>query len=234
MYGIIRQGDGKYYLSMVFGYTCTCPEDTKNRIYDQYYLVLNEEKTGLKKQYIFDRKDKYLDLSILIVDMSEDDWCTDALGNGCVSFLWGIDQENIETHIPKSLLLKCIDMDKEYVFEEYPEIKGPKDIENLMCAAGRFHDAHIDHCSETKDGGLYVLFLGTWGCKVELWFEGDVSYNIPAISPTNIYPYWFTSSMWREDSFICFSDEENITSADFNDENYWFKAKRMRYHIIPV
>ena len=56
MHAIIKMGDGKYYISSVFGYY----NDVKSegdyqryleRIHTPYYVVFNEEKTKLIKWY---------------------------------------------------------------------------------------------------------------------------------------------------------------------------------------
>ena len=49
MYAIIREGDGNFYTSMVFGYYKTSDDfDYKNR----FWIVLNKSKTALIKQHV--------------------------------------------------------------------------------------------------------------------------------------------------------------------------------------
>ena len=49
MYAIIREGDGNFYTSMVFGdYKASDDFDYKNR----FWIVLNKSKTALMKQHV--------------------------------------------------------------------------------------------------------------------------------------------------------------------------------------
>ena len=199
MHAIIRLGNGKYYISAVFGYynNITATDDYERYlegIYSQYYIVLNKEKTSLIKQYVFTKKKNgSLEPNILIVDANHDDWNINEEGFGGINFLSKddvlkmIEEENISTE----LLSKCLYIDSSFKYDEYKDIKSDNDIENLMAVSGYFHDACIEKLEESKNNSLYVLFDGTWGCSIEIWFEGDVSYNTDSKNPEIYDPYGY-------------------------------------------
>ena len=63
-------------------------------------------------------------------------------------------------------------MDSAYQFESIRTINTVDDIRDLGWVSGGFHDAFIAEKKESENS-LYLLFDGTWGCKIEVWFEGD-------------------------------------------------------------
>ncbi len=54
-----------------------------------------------------------------------------------------------------------------------------------------FHDAFIVKYHE-EDGGLRVLFDSEWAGKIEMWFTGDVSYNIGCRAPDSDDRWWYS------------------------------------------
>lgn len=98
---------------------------------------------------------------------------------------------------------------------------------------GGFHDAYIEECKQLDDGSLYVRFDGTWGCKVEVWFWGAVEYDISSRDPEQCDPYWFASTIIIQDGFVYFIDEDNMTVDRISEGYCWFKARHMKYRIIP-
>jgi hypothetical protein len=79
-------------------------------------------------------------------------------------------------------------MDREYQFEAIRRINSGNDIRDLEWVSGGFHDAYIAEITECGNS-LYILFDGTWGCKIEVWFEGDVSYDTSSRDPEKWDPY---------------------------------------------
>ena len=74
MYAIIRQGNGKYYTSTVFGYfhDIKSTDDYQRyleRIHSPYYIVWNEAKTNLTKVFAMQSNTKYLIPQVLIVEL---------------------------------------------------------------------------------------------------------------------------------------------------------------------
>jgi len=238
MHAIIRCGKGEYYLSTVFGYFCNITATDNHqkyleRIHNQYYLVLDKDKKKLIKQYTFNKASKYLDLSILIVESNNEGWELDENGYGCVKFLCDVNQDTIEDELPDHLLTKCINIDSDYKYEQFQEIRTLVDIENLMTVSGGFHDAFIVEHKQNDDGSLYLLFDGTWGCKIEVWFDGNVSYSIASRIGDECDPYWFGSTVLIDDGYVYFMDGKDMSISDIGDDYCWFKAKHMKYHVIP-
>lgn len=169
---------------------------------------------------------------MLIVESDNSDWSVDDNGQGCVGFLSEVSQECIED-LQSDLLERCIQMDAEYHYDEYPEIFCQKDIDDLMNVSGWFHDACIEKLAQQDDGSVYALFDGVWGCKIEIWFSEEVAYNVDSRNPDEYDPYWSGSTMLIEDGFIYFVDDEGMEVSGITEGYCWFKAKRLKYHVIP-
>lgn len=232
MYAIVNKGDGNFYTSTVFARYDETEKSERPDWWGVYYIVLNEEKTALVKHYAYDSTSKpYIHPMILITDGNQEDW--------------NIDEDTWEGElgiVDKDSLLKMVEqetvssellvLDKAYNYEAYPEIRNAKDIENLMKVSGGFHDACIE-CLEEKENTLYVLFDGILGGQIEMWFSGDVEYDISSRNPKEYDPYWFDSTMLIENGFIYFVDEEDMTVEKIGEGYCWFKARRVRYHVKP-
>lgn len=230
MYALVHLGKGKYYGSTVFGFYKEHP----NSLYSNYYVVFNPEKNCLLKWYSLQQNTEYLIPQIDIVDCDKSDWIENEDGLGGVDFLPKETADSIieSGSVPDNILKKCLEIENSYVYNEYPEIKTKQDIENLEWATGGFHDARIKELKET-DEGLYLKFDGIWGCKVEVWFWGDVSYDTESRDPDYYDPYWFGATVILQDGFIYLVDEEDMTVEKIEEGYCWFKARHMKYHIIP-
>lgn len=216
MHAIIRQGDGKYYISAVFGYY----KDVKSeddyqryleRIHSPYYVVLDENKTHLIKWFAMKPNTKYLIPQILIVDSDQKGWVVDDEGVGGVDFLSREDADKYisDRVVPEAVLKGCREMENSYEYNEYPEILTSKDIKNFDWASDNFHDACIEEQKILNDGSLYLKFGG------------------------NNDPYWYGSTVILKDGFVYFVDEDEMTVEEITDGYCWFKARHMKYHIIP-
>lgn len=233
MFAIIRQGNGKYYISAVFG---QYKNEKSKSSYNKYYVVFDEEKKHLIKWFAMQPNTKYLIKQVLIVDFDVSDWDIDEENNvGGVKFLpRDMADKMIESGVvPQDILEKCLKIDKSFVYSEYKEIENEKDIENLYCASGWFHDAYIKERKMLDDGTLYLLFDGIWGCSIEVWFWGDVEYDTESRNPEWNDPYWYGSTIILQDGFIYFVDEDDMTVDEIGKGYCWFKARHMKYHIIP-
>lgn len=234
MNAIIRLGNGKYYCSAIFGYY-NDNQGAGNR-YDMYYIVFDQEKTKLIKQPLFNSESSpILDKTVLIFDGDRTNWIMDENGYGGVDFLTKDRALQIVKNgiIPDELLSKCHQADSYAVLNEYNEIKTEKDIHNLMWLAGGFHDAYISKLEEKKDGSLLVLFEGVWGCSVEIYFADDVSYCIDSKDPEDYDIYWFGSTLMLKDEYKIFVDDDCVSLDEIDDSYCWFKAKEMKYRVIP-
>lgn len=92
MHAIIRQGEGKYYISAVFGYyrdvtaTDEC-ERYLEQIHKPYWIVWDFEKKRLIKRLNMVSNTKYIIPQVLIVDCDQSNWKINEEGEGCVDFL---------------------------------------------------------------------------------------------------------------------------------------------------
>lgn len=140
----------------------------------------DEAGEHLIKWFAMQPNTKYLIPQILIIESNQDDWTEDEEGVGGVDFLPRAIANQI---IESGVFEKCKAVGAGYEYKPEQEILTQKDIENLEWASGGFHDACIQECKLQDDGSLYVKFDGTWGCKVEVWFWGDVEYDISSRYP---------------------------------------------------
>ena len=225
MHAIVREKNGNYYITPVFGYL--------GGKY-QYYFVWNKDRNRISKLSVYEENGRYLTRGIIIVDSDQSNWIMDENGIGCIDFLTLDQLEEIVcmNDQPEDILKKCREMDEGYEYEERPEIKTEKDTEDLMWAAGCFHDAFIEKEEMQEDGKLYVLFDGIWGCKVEMWFWGNLEYDTSSRAEYGD-KWWMDSSILFEDGFIYLVDDEGITVDKISKGYCFFKARHVQYHIIP-
>lgn len=233
MYAIVREGNGQYYMSMVFGYYDK--GRGQNDYGHRYWVVLNKDKTALINQAALFPDSRYLSPAVLIVDSDQTNWRMDNDKKQSVDFLpteklFKLIESNT---VPEDALQQCINLDNEYVYNPYPEISTEKDIENFIdWVAGGFHDAYISKVEESENE-LYVYFKGMWGCDIEVWFSGDVSYDTSSRNPEESDPYWFDSTLFFHEGFLYLIDDECATIENTRDGWCWFKARYMKYHVIP-
>lgn len=102
-----------------------------------------------------------------------------------------------------------------------------------MAATGYFHDARIVSEHLDDNGMLHVHFDGTWGCEVDVWFWGDLEYDTSSKNQDNCDPYWYGSSVILHDGFVYFVDEYDMQVDEIGPEYCYFKARHMKYRIIP-
>ena len=243
MHAIVRLGSGKYYISAVFGYyhdvtvTEGCEGDHQS-FSKPYWIVWDEKRERLIRWQSMTPNIKSLIPQILIVDSSRDGWNVDKDGEdgeGCVDFLSRelLDSVLDEEVQPADILEKCRLMDSGYVYDATPEIRTQKDIEDLEWVSGCFHDAFIAKEEMLDDGTLHVLFDGTWGCKIEVWFWGDVEYDTSSRNPETSDPYWLDSTIILQDGFVYLVDDCEMTADQISDGNCYFKARHMKYRVVP-
>lgn len=240
MHAIIRQDDGKYYVSAVFGYyrDVTATEDYKRyieNIHKPYWIVWDSEKKRLIRWLSMVPDTKYIIPQILIVDSERNNWNLDEEGVGCVDFL---SRELLDSFLddeiqPEEILSKCRAMDAGYVYNEITEVKNQQDIEDLDWVSGGFHDARIAKEKLQDDGTLYLRFDGTWGCEIEVWFSGDLEYDTSSRAPEECDPYWYGSTVILHNGFVYFVDEEDMTVDKITSGYCYFKARHMKYKVIP-
>lgn len=128
MYAIINNGNGDYYTSTVYA----CYEDPTNEDgtnwWGEYYIVLNKEKNALIKHYAYDSSVKpSIRQMILYIDDNQDNWNVDKrTGIGEVNIS---DRDSLMKMVEQSTVSnELIELDKQYHFEDYPEIHNEADI----------------------------------------------------------------------------------------------------------
>ena len=237
MYAIIRDGKGNYYTSVVFGFyqKITAENDYQRyleQVHNRWFIVLDRSKTKLIKQVVYPPEEKYLSPRVLITDNDIQTWQVDQNGCGAIDFL---PRENLlelveENRVPYVLRQKCIALDAKIKYQAIQELKTKQDIENLECVSGGFHDAMVEKI-EWRGKTLCVLFDGVWGCKIQLWLEGDVSFCVKSREEDD--PYWMDSSLFMENGYIYLVDECDMTAEKITDDYCWFKAKSVSYQVLP-
>lgn len=240
MHAIVCQGNGKYYISAVFGYyrDITATEEYERYlegIHKPYWIVWDAEKKRLIRWHAMVPNTKYIIPQLLVVDADQSNWSIDDEGVGSVDFL---NRELLDSFLdseeqPEDILEKCRSMDAGYVYDEMQEIKTEEDIENLSWTSGGFHDARIAKEELQDDGTLYLRFDGTWGCEIEVWFWGDLDYDISSRDSETCDPYWFGSTVILQDGFVYFVDDDDMTVDKITSGYCYFKARHMKYRIIP-
>lgn len=209
MQAIIRQGDGKYYISTVFGYykDITAKDDYQRyveSIHKPYWIVWDAEHKKLIRWLNMVPNTKYLIPQVLIIDVDTAGWNMDADGVGCVNFLT---REFLDSFLdsdtqPEAILEQCHKLDRAYTYDPEPEIRTERDVENLMSVSGYFHDARIAEEKILEDGTLYLHFDGTWGCEIDVWFWGELEYCTDSRSQDECNEYWYGSSVILQDGFV--------------------------------
>lgn len=232
MEAIIRLGNGKYYKSKIFGIY----RDNLQERYatDYYYIVFEQDNKQLIKKYEFNQDaSPFLDLMVLITDTDNDDMVLDEKGIGQVDFLT---KDDIEGLLEEKIKYKDkLEICKKYIIRdiiEYQEIEEQKDIDDFLQVTGWLHDAHIEETTTDDNEDLHVLFSGVWGCKIEIVFSGDISYNRGRLDGGDIW--WYGCTLMIHENSIILVDEENFEiNDDFCENSDWFTANKMKYKVIP-
>lgn len=241
MHAIVRQGNGRYYVSAVFGYyEDITAEDEHQRyleiIHKSYCIVWNPEKSRLISCPAMAKNTDCLIPQIIVVDSDLRGWNINEDGEGCVDFL---SRELLDSFLdsdiqPDDILAKCRKMDEGYEYNEIREIRTLKDAEDLEWASGYFHDGYITEEKLQRDGTLYLRFDGTWGCEIEVWLWGNLEYDTSYRNPEYYDPYWSGCTVLLHDGFVYFVDDLDMTVDKIGPGYCWFKARHMEYRIIPV
>lgn len=232
MQAIIRCGKGKYYCSPIFGIY----GKTNEKPFRSYVICFDENKERLIKQPIFNPKKKpFLNLMVLYTDESRSGWINYGNGYEGVDFLPFEKVSELVSNgsLPADIKQACDAQDLHEDFSVFKEIKTSEDIKKLMLISGYFHDGIIDKLEERQDCSVYVMFDGVWGCNVEIVFAGDVSYCVESEKLDEYDSYWYESSVIIKDGYTYFVDWITDNVPELSGGFRWFKAKSMKYRIIP-
>lgn len=233
---IVKLDNDKYYASKVFAIINNNLDDEYDKGWKYQYLVFDENNQNLVLINEFQENSKYLKMRILILDNDTSDMTLDENRIGKVNFL--TDEEINEIINNKITSQEVLNKCKKYITSyngEYLYIKNESDIKNLMWTSGGFHDGYIEDVKRNEKNELVVLFEGIWGCDIEIIFSPDVIYHVKETEDLD-YPdkWWFDSKLLIHDDLIIFVDSYDYNIND-NLDNYsnWFKARSMKYKIIP-
>ena len=129
MHAIIRQGNGKYYISAVFAHY----RDTASQYPDKtdWWVVWDAGKQKLIRLQNAVSLPTGFQPQLLIFDDDQHGWNMDERGIGCVDFL---NKELLDSLLgssqqPEELLEQCRRMGDGFIYQEFPEI-DIQDIEN--------------------------------------------------------------------------------------------------------
>lgn len=233
MYAIIRLGNGQFYTSPVFGYYKKT--DRKDDYFAYYYIVMNQENDRLIRCDEMEDHPKYLLPQVIVTDTDTADWLLEEDRTGGISFLPKemADAVAESGNTPPDILEKCLNIVQTYHYVEYTEIRNEKDIQNFYAASFGLHDAYVDEEKLLDEQTLYVKFAGTWQRSVEIWFQGDLSYQTDPRKEQFADPYWYTSSIVLSDGFVYLIDDDNVSPEELNENDCYFKARKMTYRILP-
>ena len=228
MHAIINKGNGKHYVSTVFGYykDISFPNKPEIQSFNRFCIVWDENNTRLIAYPECAFGTDYCMPLVCPIDKVDDGWvnsCEDKgfLDDKTIRTLLNTDNQSNE------ILEKCREVDRDYAYHEIKEIKTKQDIDDFEMAVSGFHDASIEALIEQKDGSLYVRFSECWGLSAEMWFWGDLKYDINnRLSDEDLERVWFDSSLFFYDGFVYLVDEEGISGDDVSklDGLCWFKA----------
>ena len=68
---------------------------------------------------------------------------------------------------------------------------------------------------------------------MEVWFSGDLEYDTSSRDPEECDPYWYGSAVILHNGFVYFVDEEDMTVDKITPGYCYFKARHMKYKVIP-
>lgn len=218
-------------LCMVFGYFWQNAEEMN--LWDQVYIVLDEGKSKLIAQAVFDKDCTILDPYVLIIDSDDSNWVVEEDGFGVIDFLAGhniLEQIRNET-VSHSILNRCIKEDAKATKSMELLIKDEKSIRDFRTISYGLHDAYIKTV-HFEDGRLVVTFDGIWGCQIKVIFSENLSFNLPLHLD---YPeYWLQSSILQDEerNFYLINDRlEDFQQV--TDEHTWMRANKISYQVIP-
>lgn len=233
-----RRCDGGHYISAVFAYysNVTAKRDimrAQQYYSGSYFAVFDRDKKRLIKHCQF-QVGFFIDKSILIIDSDSTGFVVNENGEGCVDFL---SKELLDSILdsdcqPQDIIEKCRAIDSACRYEPVREIKTQKDITDLEKAVMNFLDVYINYVELLDDGALYLFMDGCWGCKVEIWFRGELEYRTSGIDDY-AGKNWYSSTLLIHDGFIYFTDSTEIPVDEITNSHCHFKARHMKYKIIP-
>ena len=210
---IIKNSDGTYYASKVFGII----NDKNCSGWHYKYVVFDKkgENLVIRNEY------KKTDHEILTFDADKSDMKLDDNFIGKVNFLSDEEYKKIlNNKTTPDIIEKC----KKYIThykDDFIDITSEKDINNVMEVFFGFHDSYVSEIKEKKEE-LTVYFHSPWGCDLEIVFIGNTKYDMP-------WPNYefLNASLTLKDAYVALIDY-----GETDEALCYFKGNKAKYRII--
>ncbi len=219
----VKTADGTAYDTVVFA---VIRDSFSSRI-----IGFDEEYTTLEYINIYHSSPSIVQ-NVIFMDSSKDGWIDNGLMSG-YDFIIGNDTLlrliKQDRYIPESILQRCIDMQSEVCIPEWIEVCDSESAENLLSAAGGFHDGVITGV-EWHNGRCDVTFK-VWGGSVTLRCTScETSQNCQVG-----FGEWgeiFDAGIFFEGGRTIWVDECSVTStADVTEDCCYVSADKIFWKI---
>ncbi len=228
MKAIVKKKDKTWYVSTVFA---DCDDGNHEYDFTRYFVILNEDKTQLTVQRVFEQPHKNLEPVVIPLDNDHTDWVFSDKWHGYYKLMEGLRFDELAL-VPPQILKECIRIDAETTYNPYPEIHTRKDVEDLETMIGSFHDSHVKTI-EQKEDTIYVVLDGLWGLELEMWFSGHAGYNLGDEEDRQYY-YWQSGDIYEKDGAYYLADTDYLENLEKINKCYWIKGDHVKYHIVPT
>lgn len=228
MYAVVGDVPGLIYTSVVFGRY----KEIVNGKEKIYYIVLNSSKSKLIKKYEFERECEGIYSYVHEMEWDISDWHLIDDKYGQIDFFdSNLPELVIKDMVPEELFEKCLEVNENYDYKKWKEIRTDEDIYELDEFCCNFHDACLANIAiESYSDSITATICGIGDFTVEICFHDFACCNTGKTCPTD---YWFSSSMYFKDGYICFINEEDCEITPENDCYTWFRGKKAKYRILP-
>ncbi len=261
MFAFVKEADGALYRTAVFGaFNDEVANDTSfDAAYQNYYLILNKDKTGFCKKYSFVQDAPVLEKALYFYEFNRDDWnlVTDDDFYGHVAWLTRAEVQGLlrgEAPSPQALQ-KALDIDAKAQFDLEGDLTSWDQIEMVLGFTGGFRGAYLESLAQRKApdqawtplplvsqqlsplgelGGeaLRVDLRGPWGWSVSFEFQGQIAYSTLSRDPDLDDPVWEGGEMGiSDDGLITLVDDEEVQEYFQNDFYTWFQGKKVHYRL---
>jgi len=216
----------------------------KNEIYDTivFAIIHNQWKSKIigfnkdcnKLEYIdIFRNHKSLIRNVFIIDSKMKDWVKEKDIEG---YYWIINDKKLLKKIKKKkeineeLFSKCKELQSEVCIKEWNSIESYDDIENILTASIGFHETIIERIERKSENEIVeVKFNNPWGCNIIIRFEDEVDFK--CVEGYGDNKEIIMASLFFDNGYIYWVDNELYTSEDMRSSYYFFKSKKAAWKI---
>ncbi len=201
-------------------------------------LVLNENKTEIIKVPIYETFPN-IKRKVFIIDSETKGWEKSQVKIKTKLLKRKVEVEGYDWAIKKLSNMefnlddvkKAKELDEKAMISEWNYVCNEKDVEDLKSAAWDFHDSSIELFNyQHKSRSLTVLFEGCWSSKIELIFENIETAHF--YSNDNLVEEIYSSSIFFNDGFVYWIDENIDSLENITDKMSYFKARSLKWKII--